>query len=49
MNERSLRCAPILDGGPPKGVVHACDIARALLDEEMYEEELLRDYVMAIG
>jgi len=50
MNARSLRCAPILDNeGRPQGIVHARDIARALLDEETHEEELLRDYIMGIG
>jgi CBS domain-containing protein len=50
MNTRSLRCAPILDNeGRPQGVVHARDIARALLDEATHEEELLRDYVLGIG
>ena len=50
LNARSLRCAPILDdAGRPLGIVHARDIARALIDEEMHEEELLRDYVMGIG
>ncbi len=50
MNARSLRCAPVLDNvGRPRGVVHARDIARALLDEEAHEEELLRDYVLGIG
>ena len=50
MNSRSLRCAPILDNdGRPEGVVHARDVARALLDEETHEEELLRDYILGIG
>lgn len=50
VNSRSLRCAPILDNeGRPQGVVHARDIARALLDEETHQEELLRDYIMGIG
>jgi CBS domain-containing protein len=50
MNARALRCAPILDNeGRPQGVVHAREIARALLDEETHEEELLRDYIMGIG
>ena len=50
LNAQSLRCAPILDDeGRALGVVHARDIARALLDEETHEEELLRDYVMGIG
>ena len=50
MNARSLRCAPILDNeGRPQGVVHARDIARALLAEETHEEELLRDYILGIG
>jgi CBS domain-containing protein len=50
VNSRSLRCTPILDNeGRPQGVVHARDIARALLDEETHEEDLLRDYIMGIG
>lgn len=50
LNARALRCVPILDSeGRPQGIVHARDIARALLDEESHEEELLRDYVMGIG
>jgi CBS domain-containing protein len=50
LNAQSLRCAPILDDdGRPLGVIHARDVARALLDEETHEEELLRDYVMGIG
>jgi CBS domain-containing protein len=50
MNARFLRCTPVLDNeGRPQGVVHARDIARALLDEETHEEELLRDYVLGIG
>lgn len=50
MNARSFRCAPILDNeGRPQGVVHARDIARALLDEASHDEELLRDYVLGIG
>jgi CBS domain-containing protein len=50
LNARSLRCAPVLDNSrKPLGVVHARDIARALVDEVTGEEELLRDYVMGIG
>ena len=50
MNARSLRCVPILDAsGRPQGVVHARDIARALLDEVTEEEVLLRDYVLGVG
>jgi CBS domain-containing protein len=50
LNARSLRCAPILDGdGRPLGVIHARDLARALLDEVAQEEELLRDYFLGIG
>lgn len=50
LNARSLRCAPILDGdGRPLGVVHARDLARALLDEVAREKELLRDYFLGIG
>ena len=50
LSARALRCAPILDEvGRPQGVVHGLDLVRALLDEEVHEEELLRDYVMGIG
>ena len=50
LNSRSLRCAPLLDdSGRPRGVVHARDIARALIDEVTNEELLLRDYVLGIG
>jgi CBS domain-containing protein len=50
INERSLRCAPILDDcRRPLGIVHARDIAGALLEEVTYEELLLRDYVLGIG
>jgi CBS domain-containing protein len=50
MNSRTLPCAPILDDdGRAQGVVHARDIAIALLDEVNYEEVLLRDYVMGVG
>jgi CBS domain-containing protein len=50
LNSRSLRCAPILDGdGRPQGIVHARDLATALIDEVTYEELLLRDYVLGIG
>ena len=50
MNARSLRCAPVLDdNGRPQGVVHARDLASALLEEVTHEELLLRDYVLGIG
>jgi len=50
VGERRLRCTPVLDSsGKPVGIVHARDIARALLSEVTYEEELLRDYVLGIG
>jgi len=50
VGERRLRCTPVLDySGKPLGIVHARDIARALLNEVTYEEELLRDYVLGIG
>jgi CBS domain-containing protein len=50
MNAKSLRCVPVLDdSGRPQGVVHARDLARALLDEVNEEELLLRDYVLGIG
>ena len=50
MNAKSLRCVPVIDdSGRPQGVVHARDLARALLDEVNDEELLLRDYVLGIG
>jgi CBS domain-containing protein len=50
MSARSLRCAPVLDDeGRPQGIVHARDLALALLDEVTHEEELLRDYVLGVG
>jgi CBS domain-containing protein len=50
MGAQSLRCAPVLDDSRrPQGVVHARDIARALLDEATSEELSLRDYVLGIG
>jgi CBS domain-containing protein len=50
MNARSLRSVPVLDpSGRPQGVVHARDLARALLNEVNEEEVLLRDYVLGVG
>jgi CBS domain-containing protein len=50
MGTRRLRCLPVLDGARrPQGVIHARDLARALLDEITHEEILLRDYVLGIG
>ena len=47
---RTLPCAPILDDdGRAQGLLHARDVAIALLDEVNYEELLLRDYVMGVG
>ena len=47
---RRLRCAPVLDNSRrPQGVVHARDIARALLEEVENEEGLLRDYILGVG
>jgi len=50
MTARTLPCAPILDDdGRAQGVLHARDVAIALLDEVTHEELLLRDYVMGVG
>ena len=50
MNSQLLACAPILDEtGRAQGILHARDVAIALLDEVSYEEVLLRDYVMGVG
>jgi CBS domain-containing protein len=50
MNSRTLPCAPILDeDGRVQGILHARDVALALIDEVNYDEVLLRDYVMGVG
>jgi len=50
MGAGCVRSIPVLDKeGRPLGVVHARDVARALLDEVTHEEALLRDYVLGIG
>jgi CBS domain-containing protein len=50
MGAGCVRCIPVLDkGGRPLGIIHARDVARALLDEVTHEEVLLRDYVLGIG
>jgi CBS domain-containing protein len=50
MSSRTLPCAPILDDdGRAQGVLHARDVALALIDEVNYDERLLRDYVMGVG
>ena len=50
LGARRLRCAPVLDGsGRPQGVIHARDVARALIDDVTNEELLLRDYVLGVG
>ena len=50
MSSRTLPCAPILDDdGRAQGILHARDVAIALIDEANYDEGLLRDYVMGVG
>lgn len=50
MSSRTLPCAPIVDNdGRAQGLLHARDVAIALIDEGTYEEGLLCDYVMGIG
>lgn len=50
MNARILPCAPIMDSDArAQGVLHARDVAIALIDDGAYEEGLLRDYVMGVG
>jgi len=50
MNSLTLPCAPILDDdGRAQGILHARDVAIALIDEVNYDEVLLRDYVMGVG
>ena len=50
MKSQTLPCAPVLDDdGRAQGILHARDVAIALIDEGNYEEALLRDYVMGVG
>ena len=50
MISRTVPGAPILDDdGRAQGVLHARDVAIALIDEVNYEELLLRDYVTGVG
>lgn len=50
MARTTLRNLPVLDAaGRPRGVLHARDVARALVDEAVNEEALLRDYIMGVG
>ena len=50
MNSRTLPSAPIVDKeGHAQGVLHARDVATALIEDGTYEEGLLRDYVMGVG
>ena len=50
MSSRTLPSAAILDDdGRAQGVLHARDVAIALIGEVNYEEVLLRDYVMGVG
>jgi len=50
LNARALRSMPVLDElGRPQGIVHARDLARALLEEVEEEETLMRDYFLGIG
>ena len=50
LNERSLRCVPLLDRDHrPPGVLRARDIAGPLLEEALSEESVLRADVLGIG
>ena len=50
MTSLTLPCAPILDDkGRAQGILHARDVALALIEEVNSEEVLLRDYVMGVG
>ncbi len=50
LSARGLRCAPVLDeAGRLRGIIHARDLVRALLNEVTTEEMLLRDYVLGVG
>lgn len=50
MQARGLVHVPVVDAeGTPSGVVNARDALGALMLEGLYEEALLRDYVMGIG
>ena len=50
MQARGLVHIPVVDSqGTPSGVVNARDALAELMLEGLYEEALLRDYVMGIG
>lgn len=50
MARTAMRSTPVLDAvGRPQGILHVHDVARALVDEIVNEETLLRDYVMGVG
>lgn len=50
MQAKGLVHVPVVDAdGAPLGVVNARDALRELMLEGLYEEALLRDYVMGVG
>jgi CBS domain-containing protein len=50
MKERCLLHVPIVDkDSKPLGVINERDVLRVLFEKEIYDESLLRDYVMGIG
>jgi CBS domain-containing protein len=50
MKEKGLLHVPIVDkDSKPLGVINERDALRVLFEEKVYDESLLRDYVMGIG
>lgn len=50
MGQRGLVHVPVIDSTrKPLGVLNARDALRELLENEIYQESLLRDYVMGVG
>ena len=45
MLERHARYVPVLDGGTLAGVVSFHDVAKAVLDEQSFENRMLKSYI----
>jgi CBS domain-containing protein len=45
MLEEHMRYLPVLDGGTLLGVVSFYDVARAVLEEQSYENRMLKAYI----
>jgi len=45
MLEKRMRYIPVMDGGMLAGVISFHDVARAVLEEQGYENQMLKDYI----